>query len=120
MDTEEEIRNLQKQINELTARRDLLKNPPPSVEVCTVAEELHRTLCRKNHTDGCSWFDRNKPEDWNRDYTKQEYVAKAEELLSSAEVMGVYTQDLLNAFIRIYKAQHKLVYQGGKSNVTNL
>ena len=68
------IKDLQFQLLELISRKQVKQD----LTVAQVlAEFLHKSTCRWNHTDGCGWYYRD---DWT-DYEHKKYLAIAERLL---------------------------------------
>lgn len=56
-----------------------------------VAELLHSKFCHHNHTDGCSWGYKEK--NWQAP-THQEYLKKAEALITKAKRESITPQQL--------------------------
>lgn len=55
IDNSKKIKELEAQIRQLQDEEHNSKFPPvPSALVQEIATDLHNTMCRYNHTDGCS------------------------------------------------------------------
>jgi len=48
-------------------------------EIIALAEAMHTSLCRWNHTDGCSWWYENERADkWEKGWAHSKYLKGAE------------------------------------------
>lgn len=78
-DKEKELLQLRKAVQDEYAARDAIPILPQEKALATA---LHSLACHWNHTDGCSWFyDKDTDHDWNRSYSKHDYLLKARAVL---------------------------------------
>lgn len=76
MSNADKIKSLKKELAELEHAELIFNGLDPEQKL---AISLHSTLCRWNHTDGCSWFYEMHPgniDNWDS-YAHNEYLTKA-------------------------------------------
>lgn len=88
---EAERARIDKLITELRERQEHLRKMGPEIEM---AEILHNSLCRFNHTDGCGWGYEKIEDFFKPGTTKNIWAEKAKKILetcSAEEVERVLT-----------------------------
>lgn len=84
MDNTENIKKLRAEADRL---ENLDKETSKLPQKYRLAELIHSKQCRWNHTDGCGWY----YESWdNIKYSRQEWVDKANKILSEVDFKTAY------------------------------
>lgn len=102
-----EINDIQKQIDALKAKKEKLEIERNKIvrpiEICDIADILHKKLCTYNHIDGCDWS-YGSWTDNNLGYSRQKYFGKAKEVIKYSNKNRISVKQIIDIFVMITKS----------------